>query len=41
MHDYLCSVSLGLLCIFVVIFLVFDIFSQYQPREWMGTASPK
>jgi len=34
MHDYLCSVSLGLLYIFVVIFSGFwFLFHQYQPRR--------
>ena len=38
MHEYLCSVSLGLLYISPAVWFLF---SQYQPRDWLGRAPPK
>jgi len=40
-HDYVCSVSLDLLYIFMVIPSGFwFLFSQYSQRDWLGRASP-
>ena len=42
MNDYLCSVSIGVLYMFVVISTGFRfLFSWYQSRDWLGRASPK
>jgi len=38
---FIFCVSLGLFCVLWLFFLVLTLFSQYQPRDWLGRASPK